>query len=167
MSKPYNEPRVTRTSDPMAFSSILSNNVADPPIPVPRPAHPPKQTRKSAQTANGDTSSNSPAPRKSHQKPALSSSDYPGLLRRPIKTEPDSAAPGKASSSRSKASTIPAEKAERESEKVRKELARIEAMDLSDIESPRWALEKEKHARASHKRYLDVEESENTRRKVS
>lgn len=151
----------------MAFSSILSNNVTDPPIPVSRPAPPPKQTRKSVQAANGDTSSNSPAPRKSHQKSAPSASDYPGLLRRPIKTEPDSVAPGKASSSRSKASTISAEKAERESEKVRKELARIEAMDLSDIESPRWAVEKEKYARASNKRYLDVEESENTRRKVS
>lgn len=151
----------------MAFSSILSNNVADPPTPVSRPAPPPKQTRKSAQTANGDTSSRSPAPRKSHQKPPPSSSDYPGLLRRPIKAEPDSVAPAKASSSRSKASTISAEKAERECEKVRKEMARIEAMDLSDIESPKWAVEKEKHERASHKRYLDVEESESTRRKVS
>lgn len=151
----------------MAFSSILSNNVADLPTPVSRPAPPTKQTRKSVQTANGDTSSHSPAPRKPHQKPAPSSNDYPGLLRRPIKTEPDSVAPVKSTSSRSKASTISAEKAERDNEKLRKELAKIEAMDLSDIESPRWAVEKEKHARASHKRYLDVEELENTRRKVS
>ncbi len=88
-------------------------------------------------------------------------------MRRPIKVEAELVAPAKPMSSRSKASAMTAERAEREVEKVKKELAKIEAMELSDIESPTWAAAKEKHVLASQKRYLDVEEAENGRCKVS
>lgn len=112
---------------------------------------------------NGDAPSNTTSARKTHQKTTPSSNDYPGLTRRPVKVEAEAAAPVKASS-KSKASLIAAEK---ENEKVRKEMAKIDAMALSDIESPKWASAKEKHVLSSQKRYLDIEEEETGRRKVS
>lgn len=113
---------------------------------------------------NGDTPSTSVTTRKAHQKPTASSSDYPGLTRRPVKVEADPTASVKVTSSKSKANTMTSDK---ENEKVRKELAKIDAMELSDIESPKWMVAKENHARSSQKRYLDVENAENGRRKVS
>ena len=158
-----NEPRTTRTSDPMAFSSILTALPADTPKPLSRPAPSSKQFRRTS-TVNGDTPSTSVATRKAHQKPHPSSSDYPGLTRRPVKVEADPAAPVKVTSSKSKASTMTSDN---ENEKVRKEMAKIDAMEMSDIESPKWAKAKENHVRSSQKRYLEVENAENGRRKVS
>lgn len=162
-SRANNEPRITRTSDPMAFSSILTALPADTPKPLSRPAPSSKQFRRTS-TVNGDTPSTSVTTRKAHQKPHPSSSDYPGLTRRPVKVEADPAAPVKVTSSKSKASTMTSDK---ENEKVRKEMAKIDAMELSDIESSKWAKAKENHVRSSQKRYLEVENAENGRRKVS
>lgn len=162
-SRANNEPRNTRTSDPMAFSSILTALPADPPKPPSRAAPSSKQFRRTS-ALNGDTPSNSVTTRKSHQKPAPSSSDYPGLTRRPVKVEADPAAPVKATSSKSKAITMASDK---ENEKVRKEMAKIDAMELSEIETPKWTPAKVNHARSSQKRYLDVEDAESGRRKVS
>ena len=147
----------------MAFSSILTAPPADPPKPLPRPTPSTKQFRRTS-TVNGDTPSSSVTTRKAHQKPTPSSSDYPGLTRRAVKVEADSGAPVKAIGSKSKASTVTSNK---ENEKVRKEMAKIDAMELSDIESPKWASAKESHARSSQKRYREVEDAENDRRKVS
>lgn len=147
----------------MAFSSILTALPADTPKPLPRPAPSSKQFRRTS-TVNGDTPSNQVTTRKAHQKATPSSNDYPGLTRRPVKVEADSNAPVKVMNSKSKASTIASNK---ENEKVRKEIAKIDAMELSDIESPKWATAKETHARSSQKRYLEVENAENGRRKVS
>lgn len=145
----------------MAFSSILTALPTDTPKPLPRPAPSSKQFRRTS-TVNGDTPSNQVTTRKAHQKATPSSNDYPGLTRRPVKVEADSNAPVKVMNSKSKASTIASNK---ENEKVRKEMAKIDAMELSDIESPKWATAKENHARSSQKRYLEVEDAENGRRK--
>lgn len=56
---------------------------------------------------------------------------------------------------------------ERDNQRVKKEMAKIDAMDLSDIESPGWAAAKENYVLSSRKRYRDVEEAENSRRKVN
>ena len=55
---------------------------------------------------------------------------------------------------------------DKENEKVRKEMAKIDAMELSDIESPEWAAAKQKHVETSQKRQRDVETIENVKRKV-
>ena len=84
-------------------------------------------------------------------------------MRRPVKVEAESTAPVKASS-KSRASQIAADK---ENEKVKKEMAKIDAMALSDIESPKWTTAKENHVVLGHKRYVDIENAETGRRKVS
>ena len=55
----------------------------------------------------------------------------------------------------------------KDNEKVQKALADIDAMDLSDIESPVWVVAKQEHAQRGQKRALEVEEAEATKRKVS
>lgn len=77
--------------------------------------------------------------------------------------EPEPAIPTKTVSSTHKAPLI---NSERDNERVRKEMAKIDAMELSDVESPKWAPAKENYVVLSHKRYLDVEEGENVKRKV-
>lgn len=158
-----NEPRTTRTADPMSFSSILSNNATDPPKPSSRPSHSSKQVRKSSHTVNGETPTSTAPTRKTQQKSTPSTNDYPGLMRRPVKVEAESTFSVKASG-KSRSSIIAAEK---ESEKVRKEIAKIDALALSDIESPKWATAKENHVLSAHKRYADIENAETGRRKVS
>ena len=56
---------------------------------------------------------------------------------------------------------------DKENEKVKKEKARIDAMDLSDIDSPEWEIAKQQHAQLSQKRQRDVEAIEDVKRKVS
>lgn len=85
-------------------------------------------------------------------------------MRRPAKAEVETAAPMKVFNHKSKASAVASDK---ENEKVRKEMAKIDAMELSDIESPKWATAKNDHVLSTQKRYLEVEEAENGRRKVS
>lgn len=148
----------------MAFSSILSSNAADPPKTISRPTLTSKQSRRSSKTPNGDAPSSSMVTRKSHQKAISSANDYPGLSRRPVKLEAEPAISTKTINSAHKAPLI---NSERDNERVRKEMAKIDAMELSDIESPTWALAKENYILLSRKRYLDIEECENVKRKVT
>ena len=163
-SNAMEEPKTTRTSDPMAFSSILSSNAADPPKSTPRTLPASKQFRKNSYTPNRDSVPAASASRKASQKPVPSASDYPGLVKRPVKAEPHSPAPAKNLNNNHKAGVPLSDK---ENEKVKKELAKINAMELSDIESPKWATKKQDYAQLSQKRYLDIEGVENVKRKVS
>ena len=158
------EPKTIRTSDPMSFSSILSSNAADPPKSTPRAQPASKQFRKSSYTPNRDSTPASSASRKASQKPAPSASDYPGLVKRPVKTEQHSPAPLKGLTNNHKAGLPLSDK---ENEKVRKEMAKIDAMELSDIESSKWATKKQDYALLSQKRHLDIEDAEKVKRKVS
>lgn len=56
---------------------------------------------------------------------------------------------------------------DKENARVQKELARIDAMELSDIENPEWELAKQDFIRASKKRLLEVAQAEGNKRKVS
>ena len=66
--------------------------------------------------------------------------------------------------SRPKPSSVTSDK---ENEKVKKEMARIDAMDLSDIESPEWESDKQRYLESSQKRQRDVEAAEDIKRKVA
>ena len=148
----------------MSFSSILSSNAADPPKSTPRALPASKQFRKTSYTTNRDSTPTSSASRKPSQKFTPSTGDYPGLVKRPVKTEPPSPAPAKGFSDGYKA-VLPV--SDKENEKVKKEMAKIDAMELSDIESSQWATTKQDYAQVSQKRYLDIEGAENVKRKVS
>ena len=56
---------------------------------------------------------------------------------------------------------------DKENERVKKEMAKIDAMPLSPIELPEYEAEKKKHAKSSQKRQRDVETNEEAKRKVS
>lgn len=45
-------------------------------------------------------------------------------------------------------------------------MAKIDAMELSDMESPNWATKKEGYAQLIQKRYMEIENAENVKRKV-
>ena len=45
-------------------------------------------------------------------------------------------------------------------------MAKIDALELSDIESPKWAAAKENYALSSRKRYRAIEAEESSKRKV-
>lgn len=55
---------------------------------------------------------------------------------------------------------------DKENERIDKELARIDALELSDIESSDWAMAKQEFARQSHKRLMEVGQGEDGKRKV-
>ena len=101
--------------------------------------------------------------RKSHQKAISSANDYPGLSRRPIKLEAEPITSTKTFHSTHK---VPLVNSERDNERVRKEMAKIDAMELSDVESPKWTTVKENYELLSRKRYLDIEDIEDVKRKV-
>lgn len=56
---------------------------------------------------------------------------------------------------------------DKENEKVKKEMAKIDVTPLSPIELPEYEVDKQKHAKASQKRQRDVENGEEVKRKVS
>lgn len=147
----------------MSFSSILSSNAADPPKSTPRALPASKQFRKTSYTPNRDSTPASSTSRKTSQKPAPSASDYPGLVKRSVKTEQHSPAPTKSLNNNHKAG-LPL--TDRENEKVKREMAKIDAMELSDMESPKWATKKQDYAQLIQKRYMETENAENVKRKV-
>lgn len=55
---------------------------------------------------------------------------------------------------------------EKDNERVRKELAKIDATELSDIDTPEWEMAKQDFIRYSKKRLLEVGKSEENKRKV-
>lgn len=93
-----------------------------------------------------------------------SPNDYPGLVRRSVKTEVGLAP---ASKSVSNGTRVGLASSDKENERVKKELAKIDAMELSDLESPKWETKKHDYAQVSQKRHLDVEDAESSKRKVS
>lgn len=56
---------------------------------------------------------------------------------------------------------------DKENEKVKREMEKIDAMGLSDTDSSAWAAEKEAFTRMSLKRQADVNAVEDNKRKVS
>ena len=157
------EPRATRTKDPMSFSSILSSNVPDPPKVPSRATAASKQSKGASQAVNGDSKPIPAALRKSLSRPTASPRDYVTPPKRSIKAEADVPIVKSLSVSRPKPSSITSDK---ENEKVKKEIERINAMELSDIESPEWVSAKQRYIESSQKRQRDVEAAEDIKRKV-
>ena len=123
-----------------------------------------RQFRKSLNSSNGEPAFGGIGPRRSQSKAASATNDHPNLTRRAPKAEAEGSAPTKSGNSGSKALTLTQG---RDNLRVKKELAKIDAMELSDIESPKWAAAKENYALSSRNRYRAIEAEESSKRKVS
>ena len=159
------EQKPTRTADPMSFSSILSSHPTDP-SPKPSTHKPPasKQFQRKPHTVNGDTVSFAPVDTATHDSLPLPL-DGIGTLRKPTKGKAHPAATTKTTSGSHKVTSHPL--SDKENEKVKLEMEKIDAIQVSDIDGPAWANKKEEHALLGSKRQLDVDVAEESKRKVS
>ena len=158
------EPKATRTANPMSFSSILSSNVPDPQKSTPWSPPSSKPLKSSSNTPNRDVKPSRTAPRKSAPKRIASPKNNLAPTKHVLKAEPELLPPAKSlSNSKFKPNPLTSDK---ENEKVRKEMAKIEAMPLSPIDLPEYEADKQKHAKYSQKRQRDVEISEDVKRKA-
>lgn len=147
----------------MSFSNILSSNAPDVPSSTPAGLPPVKQFRRAPSTPNGDAGPPSTAFRRSSQKSALAIDGHRELPK-PSKAEISHSIPVKAH--RPKARFVPSA-SDKENERIEKEIARIDAMELSDIDSPDWTPAKQDFVRQSNKRLIEVQQTEDNKRKVS
>ena len=158
------EPKATRTENPMFISTILSDNVPDPPKSAPRSTLASKPLKSSPNTPNGDVKPPRTAARKSGPKRTASPKGHLTPTKHILKAEPEILPPAKSSgSSKLKLGQMTSDK---ENEKVKKEMAKIDATPLSPIDAPKYEAEKQKHAKHSQKRQQDVENGEEAKRKV-
>ena len=189
-------PKAARTKDPMSFASILSSNAQDAPKSISKPNMTPRKSRSSSNAPNGDSKGSAALSRRvihneddvsleswdfhtpkkratplrqaTHEKAASriaaipeQSDEFQASKRRTARAEADTLMPVKPFNSRSKGPM-----SDKENEKVKKEIAKIDAMDLSDIESSEWQDAKQRYVLSSQKRQHDVEATEDTKRKV-
>ena len=160
------EHRPTRTTDPMSFSSILSNTTNDPPISSPQPGPPTKRFSRSSKTLNGERpvsiiQSTQVAQRKPSVK-ALPSPVREAFVREQVNEAVQPPRPSHTSTSEPKRTM-----SDKENERIQKAVAEIDAMELSDIEAPGWEPAKQKYVQSSRKRLLDIKDIESSKRKVS
>ena len=148
----------------MSFSSILSSNPADPPKPSTQKLPAVKQFQRKSHTPNGDTIPSASAKKTTHDLPPLPTDDN-GSSRKPAKNKAHSTTTVKTTPGTHKM-TVHAV-SDKENEKVKKEMEKIDAMELSDIDVLAWAAKKEEHALLSQKRQLAVDAVEESKRKVS
>ena len=156
------EPKTTRTKDPMAFSSILSSTEPEPSAPAPHATQAAKPLKSSSHMSNGDAKPAAAAPRKSSSKVISSPKDYPIPPKRLVKAEIEPPANKSVANGKLK----PGATSDKENEKVKREVAKIDAMELSDIESPEFDAAKQKHSQAAQKRQQTIEDAEGAKRKV-
>ena len=153
----------TRRADPMSFSNILSGEAPEPPPkPSPRAMPSSKAFKNSASVTNGDAKAASASSRKPVTKTATPKAS-PAVGRGSTKNEADGPAHAK-SSSISKRKVLA--QSDKENSKVKAEMAKIDALDLSDIDSPIYEDAKENFLQFSRKRQTAIEASENVKRKV-
>lgn len=157
------EQKPARTADPMSFSNILSSTSVEPPKTTPKAMPAAKQFQRASHTPNGDSGLTT-VTRKFAGKKALSPNENGGSSRKSAKPKTHSPAAAKNPASNHKPGAIAM--SDKENEKVKKEMERIDAMGLSDTESSAWAAEKEAFTTMSLKRQADVDAVEDTKRKV-
>ena len=145
----------------MSFSNILSGVASETPKPTPRPAPPARSVKNAFNTTNGDAKSASVTSRKSLPKAATSLDRTSPKPQEPQKSTTDMFTPLKSPA----ASKRQAAASARNSEKVKKEMAKLDAMELSDIESPAFEGARQLHLQLSKKRQHDVEAAEEVNRK--
>ena len=162
--RPKEEPKATRTANPMSFSSILSSNVPDPQKSTPWSTPSSKPLKSSSNTPNRDVKPSRTAPRKSAPKRPASPKTMIAPTKHVPKAEPESLPPAKISSSSKHRSGALA--SDKENERIKKEMAKIDAMPLSPIDLPGYEADKQKHTTSSQKRKRDVEDREEVKRKV-
>ncbi len=162
--KPSLDKKTTRTKDPMAFANILSSNDPDPPKSTPRPTPAAKQLKNSSYVPNGDVKPSTAMSRTVATKAISSPKDHGGSGKRSVKAECEPTAHAKGvGNSKPK----PGGTSDKENERVKKEMARIDALETSDLESPEFGDAKQKHDQTSQKRQRDLEITEDIKRKVS
>ena len=147
-----------RKSDPMSFSNILSSNdVSERPKPTPRASSSAKAPKPSMPTGARSRDSKVPAaiPRKAPAKPTATPRNAvdPQFSRRNEVAAPPVV---KSSGANKRKSAVMA----KENEKVQKEMAKIDAMELSDIDSAEFEPERQVHLDLTKKREQEVEAAE-------
>jgi len=157
------EPKTSRTTDPMAFSSILSNTEPDPAVSAPPPMPASNHFIDTSHASNGDARPSTTALRKSASRAISSPKDHQGPTKQSVKAEFE---PSTSMKSLGNSRPKPGTTSDKENEKVKKEMARIDAMGLSDIELPEFEVAKQRHVMSSQKRQQGVEDVENHKRKV-
>ena len=157
------EPKATRTANPMSFSSILSSNVPDPPKSTSRSTPASKPLKSSSNTPNGDAKPSRTGQRKAAPKRTASPKDHPPPTKNILKAEHDFLPAKSSGSSKLKPSPMNSDK---ENEKVKKAIAKIDATPPSPIDLPEYEADKQKHVKSSQKRQRDVEDGENVKHKV-
>ena len=151
-----------RRADPMSFSNILSGDTPEPPKPAPRPVSTSKSSKSNTDIVNGETKITSAPSRKSAGKnstPKTASAHQKSLSK--VASDPPSRVKHTSSQRRKAAVNI-----ERDNEKIKAEMAKIEAMEMSDIESPAYDEAKENFTHLKRKREAEVEKTEIAKRKV-
>lgn len=166
-SKADEEPEVkpTRTADPMAFSSILSNDPSEAPKPLSEKLPAVKQFQRKPHVPNGDTTPTFSTKKAVYEPTSLPIEDS-GNSRKPAKAKSQMAATLKAPST-SIQKPIKRALSEKENEKIKSEMAKIDAKDLGDIDGPAWEAKKEAYGLLNQKRQMNVDTSEDSKRKVS
>ncbi|KAL8970345.1 MAG: hypothetical protein Q9197_003859 [Variospora fuerteventurae] len=153
----------SKASNPMSFSNILSSNAADPPIATSQELPPTKQFRKAPSVSSGEVAPASDVFKRPSYKssPVTTTHEY-SEPRRPSKydTHHPTSFPIPKLSSRSAVSM-----SDKDNDRVRKELAKIDTMELSDIDAPEWEMAKQDFIRSSKKHLLEVGKSEENKRK--
>ena len=154
----------TRTANPMAFSSILSSNSNEPSKEQLRPPSPTKQQTKSVESSIDERNSSVSSIQKIAKKPApLKSSPAP--KRKIKKSAVKSISPRKQLNGSFK-QALPST-SDKENEKIQKEVDRIDAMTLSDIEAPGWEESRNNYEQVHHERQNFVNGLEQAKRRVS
>ncbi|KAL8805478.1 MAG: hypothetical protein Q9182_001933 [Xanthomendoza sp. 2 TL-2023] len=150
-----------KVSNPMSFSNILSSNASDVLHSTATALPLVKQFRKAPSTPNGDAGPPSTVFRRSSHKSNPNINDHREAPK-PSKSEVPHPISIKNSKSKAK---VAASTSDKENERITKELARIDAMELSDVESSEWTMAKLEYIRSSNKRSLETEMQEDNKRK--
>ena len=144
--------------DPMSFSNILSSDTTEPPRPATRGNSMMKSAKVASPTINGD----SKAPTSS-RKVSTKANSSPRPLSDASKNKPEfvtPAPPRLPSAAKRKQASIA-----KDNERVMKEMARIESLELSDIETSEFEDARQQYLRMLKKRQLAIEALEQGKRK--
>ena len=151
----------------MSFSNILSSNATEPTKTTPRAMPAAKHFQRQSHTPNGDSGPVAAAKKISGKK-ASSPNENGGSPRKSAKPKTHSPALAKIPVNHINNHKIGVTMlSDKENEKIKKEMDKIEAMGLSDPESSAWGAEKEAFRMAALKRQADVDEVEDKKRKAS
>ena len=151
---------VAKKPDPMSFSNILSSDTAETPRPTTRGNSAVKATKVLSPKVNGDNVKASPLPtRKASNK--ANSSTKPSIDAGKNKSDFVTPAPPKTAASTKRKQVAAA----KDNEKVLKEMAKIDALELSDIENSEFDSARQEYLQTLKNRQLAVEALENGKRK--